>query len=317
MAIWIFSEETDGAPASSALEAASAARAWDGEINAFHVGSGSDEAFAALGDHGAARVFHLDPGDALVSGPAAAALGALIGAGSDDLVLFGSASTDRDVAGRLSARLGAPVLSNAIAVSAGDRLAVKNAILGGASEVTTVPTGPGPAIVVARPKTFPAEPGAGITPEVVAVDPPAIGHAGSASVIERHAEAAEGPDLEAADIVVSGGRGLGDADKFALIDELASLLGGAVGATRAVVDSGWVPYSYQVGQTGKTVKPSVYIAAGISGAMQHLVGMKDSSTIISINKDPDAPIFAVSDLGIVGDLHKVIPALIEELRART
>jgi electron transfer flavoprotein alpha subunit len=145
---------------------------------------------------------------------------------------------------------------------------------------------------------------------------PDVGHAGAVTVTERHVEESQGPDLEAANVVISGGRGLGGADKFEMVQELASLLGGAVGATRAVVDSGWVPYSLQVGQTGKTVKPDVYIACGISGAMQHVVGMKDASTIIAINKDPEAPIFGLSDLGIVGDVHKVVPALIEALKAR-
>jgi electron transfer flavoprotein alpha subunit len=143
-----------------------------------------------------------------------------------------------------------------------------------------------------------------------------VGRSGSAVIVERHVEARQGPDLDAATVVVSGGRGVGGADNWHLIEELASLLGGAVGATRAVVDAGWVPYSVQVGQTGKTVKPSVYIAVGISGAMQHLVGMKGATTIIAINKDPDAPIFGIADLGVVGDVHRVVPKLIEALKAR-
>ena len=314
MATWVFCEEQGGAPSASSLELLTKARSW-GDAAVFYVGAGSDAAFAALGAHGASAVHQLDVGDALPAPLAAAAMADLVGA--EDFVLFGMGSTERDVAGRLSARLGAPVLSNAVEIDpSGDQVTVSNEILGGTTLVVTAAT-VGPVIIVARPKAFPAEPGDGGAPEVHTVATPEIGHAGAAVVLESHVEESEGPDLEAAAIVIGGGRGMGGADdKWEPVIKLAGLLGGAVGATRAVVDAGWVPYSLQVGQTGKTVKPDVYIACGISGAMQHLVGMKDSGLIIAINKDPEAPIFSVADLGIVGDVHKVMPSLIEAIEAR-
>ncbi|MBK5269294.1 MAG: electron transfer flavoprotein subunit alpha/FixB family protein, partial [Acidimicrobiia bacterium] len=160
----------------------------------------------------------------------------------------------------------------------------------------------------------PAAASTGIPP-IEKLDLPDVGKAG-AKITGTHVEEREGPKLEEAAVIVSGGRGLGSADNYQLIEQLGKLLKAATGATRAIVDAGWVPYAKQVGQTGKTVKPDVYIAAGISGAMQHLVGMKDSKVIIAINKDADAPIFTVADLGIVGDVKTVLPKLIEALEKR-
>lgn len=315
MRYFVFAEETDGKPSSIALEMLTKARSLGGEVAAFAVGAGSASLFAALGAHGASTVHHLDPGDALPAAAAAAALAGLVGPG--DVVLFGLTQTDRDVAGRLAARAGVPVLSNAVDVKvAGTTVSVVNEILGGTTLVETAFTGPGPHLIVVRPKSFAAEAGPAATPRVDAVAPPPAGRSGLARITARHTEESQGPSLADAAVIVSGGRGLGSAEKFALVGELAGLLGAAVGATRAVVDSGWVPYSMQVGQTGKTVKPTVYIACAISGAMQHLVGMKDSATIIAINKDEEAPIFGIADLGIVGDVHQVLPKLIAALKAR-
>lgn len=315
MATWVFAEEANGVLNPGALELVTKARTF-GDVSVFYLGAGSDESFAALGSHGASAVHHLDPGEALPSGVAAAALAGLISQDSTALVLFGSGTTDRDVAGRLSARMDLPVLSNALDVSVDGGVTAVSEILGGTLSVTTSATTDGPTLVTTRPKAFAAEPTGGSAPTVTTVDAPEAGRAGAAEITERHVETSEGPDLESASVVVTGGRGLGGEDKFAMMDELASLLNGAVGGTRAVVDAGWVPYSYQVGQTGKTVKPNVYIACGVSGAMQHVVGMKGSNTIIAINKDPDAPIFGIADLGIIGDVHSVVPQLVEALRAR-
>ncbi len=317
MRIWVFAEEIDGTPTSLALEMLTKATSLGDEVGAFLVGTGSADTMGLLGAHGATTVYHLDPGDALPSAGAAAALAELAGTEKPDLILFGLQPTDRDVAGRLAGNLGVPVLSNAVDILTGDgSTRVINEILGGATLVETSFSGTGPHLVVVRPKSFTAEPGDGGDPDVVAVAAPDTGHSGSAQIVERHAETSEGPKLEEAAVIVAGGRGMGDEESFGAVEELAGLLSAAVGATRAVVDAGWVQYSLQVGQTGKTVKPTVYLALGISGAMQHLVGMKDSETIIAVNKDEEAPIFGIADLGIVGDVHKVVPKLIEALKAR-
>ncbi len=315
---WVFSSATSSVEvAPITLELLAKARSLGGDVAVFYAGPGSDAAWATLGDHGAATVYHYDPGDALPAAGAAASLESLVGEHSPDLVLFGMSVDDRDVAGRLSARLGRAVLSNAVDVSADASVTVTTEILGGTTVVETTYTDEPPALVVVRPKSFTAEPAGGGVPRVVPVQASDVGHAGEAQVLERHEDQSEGPQLADAAVIVSGGRGLGAAENFAMLDELAGLLGAAVGATRAVVDAGWVPYAMQVGQTGKTVKPGVYIACGISGAMQHVVGMKDSGTIIAINKDQDAPIFGIADLGVVGDVHKVVPKLVEALRGRS
>ena len=189
-------------------------------------------------------------------------------------------------------------------------------VFGGTQLVKTKFTSGGPQLVLVRPKSFAPEPSGGGAAAVEALAVPDTGATGAAVVTNVFKEERSGPQLDDAAVVVSGGRGLGEAEKFDMVEQLAKLLNAAPGASRAIVDAGWVPYSYQVGQTGKVVKPDVYIAAGISGATQHMVGMKGSKNIIAINKDAEAPIFGVADLGIVGDVHKVIPALIEALQAK-
>ena len=221
--------------------------------------------------------------------------------------------------GRLSVKLDRPVLTNGNGVEIdGDTVAVSTAVFGGNTIVTTAFDGEKPYLAGIRPKSFAPEPGGGGAADVVKVDSVDAGRAAEAQVLDHHVEEQEGPKLEDAEVVVSGGRGLGSAEAYEpLVEELAKLLKGASGTSRAIVDAGWVPYSKQVGQTGKTVKPKVYIAIGISGATQHMVGMKGSDNIIAINKDPEAPIFSVSDLGVVGDASKVVPRLIEALKAKT
>ena len=314
-AVWVFVREVDGAPSTLGRELLTKARSL-GEVTAVYVGQGSDDAFSMLGDYGAGNVFHLDPADALVGAPVAAALAERVAEATPELILFGQAYDDRDVAGRLAARLGATVISNAIDVALTDGSATTTHEIFGGTQLAKAGFASGPPyLVIIRPKSFPAEPGGALTPTVTKLELPEVGRS-AARVTGSHVEEREGPKLEEAAVIISGGRGLGAPEHYELIERLGKLLGAATGATRAIVDAGWVPYAKQVGQTGKTVKPDVYIAAGVSGAMQHLVGMKDSKTIIAINKDADAPIFSIADLGIVGDVHKVLPRLIEALEKR-
>ena len=320
MNIWVFAEEANGAPTSVTLELITKARAL-GDVTAF-VGGDASAIAGALGEHGATKVYATgDLGGKLPGVAVSAAMKAVIdGAGEADrpgVILFPQNYAGRDVVARLSVKLDRTVLTNNVDIAVdGDTVTATTAIFGGNTLVTSTFSGPGPHLAVIRPKSFAIEPSGGAGASVVAAPVPELGATGGATVQAVHVEESTGPKLDEAAVVVSGGRGLGEAAKYELIETLAKLLKGAPGASRAIVDAGWVPYSYQVGQTGKVVKPGVYIAAGISGATQHMVGMKGAKNIIAINKDKEAPIFAIADLGIVGDVHKVLPKLIEALQAR-
>jgi electron transfer flavoprotein alpha subunit len=317
--VWVFAEvDTPGKPTSMTLELLTRARELAGTVEAFYAGADPEGMAGPLGEYGATTVYALDTGDCLIGAPAAAALAELTAEHRPDMVIFGASYDGRDVCGRLSARLDRPVLSNGMTWEVeGDTVKVGTAIFGGNTLVDAVFKGDGPHLAIFRPKSFTADPGSGGPAQVVPVKAVDTGHAGEVKIRAVHEADQVGPKLEEAAVVVSGGRGLGGGDNYKLVEELAKLLKGAAGASRAIVDAGWVPYSHQVGQTGKTVKPKVYIACGISGATQHMVGMKGSDNIVAINKDPEAAIFSIADLGVVGDVHKVMPKLIEALKARS
>jgi electron transfer flavoprotein alpha subunit len=314
--IWVYVEVTPEGPDKTALEVLTKARTLEGELEAVALGPGATDAAKTLGEHGATTVYASD--DAVYSDhiaqPAAEALAQLIGQHQPAVVLFGFSYDSRDIAGRLGARLGSTVMSNSTDVLGPDK--AQTAILGGAQIVDVTLSGGDPKLILVRPKSFEAEASGG-TANVVPVEVSIGDELKKAKRVDRHEEEATGPKLEEAPVVVSGGRGLQDPSNFSLLEDLAGAIGNAaVGATRAVVDAGWVPYAMQIGQTGKTVKPKVYLAVGISGATQHIVGMKSSDRIIAINKDADAPIFSLADLGIVGDALKVVPKLTEEVKSR-
>jgi electron transfer flavoprotein alpha subunit len=314
--LWIVAEPSNGSFTTTSLELLTHARTYGASVSA--ITWGANAALGAVaGDYGATTLYDVGDLDSALPGvPVASAIAALVAAGAPDAILIPASYDGRDIAGRLSARLDRPVLTNVTGLSDEGGLVSEHPIFGGSQLVRARFTGEGPGIFVIRAKSFAAEASGGPAAAIVAAPPGDLGTTGSARIAATHVEERVGPKLEEAAVVVSGGRGLGEADKYALIEETAKLLHGAAGASRAIVDAGWVPYSHQVGQTGKTVKPTVYIACGISGATQHMVGMKGSKNIVAINKDPDAPIFQIADFGIVGDVHKVLPALIAALKAR-
>ncbi|MGO8687591.1 MAG: electron transfer flavoprotein subunit alpha/FixB family protein [Candidatus Dormibacteria bacterium] len=318
--VWVFAELSQGRPAPGALELLTKARALGAEaVEAVCLDPEARGAAAELGRHGATTVYiSTDPAfrDLLPGGPGADTLAPLVAERRPELLLFAGTHVGRDVAGRLAARLDVPVIANGLDIEAGEGITVTASLFGGTQVVRTEFGVRRPALALFRPKSFTAAPGGTAEPRVVEV-PAVVGEPHRrARVVDRSAEVAAGPRLEDAPVVVSGGRGLQAPENFALVREVAELLHGAVGASRAVVDAGWVPYSLQVGQTGKTVKPTVYIACGISGAMQHTVGMKGAQHIVAINRDPQAPIFKFADLGIVGDALTILRDLAAELRAR-
>jgi electron transfer flavoprotein alpha subunit len=317
--VLVVAEIRDGAPKRISFEMLGEgkriAEQLGGSIQAVAVGHGIGDVASSLAHHGAEKVFVAD--DSTMENYTAEGytnvLVKLIEQIQPALVLLGATTTGKDLAPRLAARLGVGLASDctALTVQNGELLLTRPIYAGKA--IATVKEAARPHMATVRPNIF-AAPEADPSREADTESIPADAGDIRAKVVEMIKEAGDRIELTEADIIVSGGRGLKAPENFALVEELAGALGAAVGASRAVVDAGWKDHSYQVGQTGKVVTPTLYIACGISGAIQHLAGMKTSKYIVAVNKDPEAPIFKVADYGIVGDLFKVVPVLTEELK---
>ena len=297
------------------FEMLTAARAF-GEPSAVWAGSGAEAARDRLAEFGAAKVYVADSPDLTdyVVAPQAELVASLIAEHSPAAVLVAGSPTGREVAGRVAVKTGSGILTDVTGL--GDGLQGEQSIFGGGITVQAKVTKGTPLIVI-RPNAIGAQASPGAA-EIVPVEITVSDAAKGAKITERvEQERGARPELTEASIVVSGGRGMGNAENFGIIEKLADSLGAAVGASRAAVDAGWYPHAFQVGQTGKTVSPQLYIAAGISGAIQHRAGMQTSKTIVVINKDPEAPIFELADFGVVGDLFNVVPQLTEEVTKRS
>jgi electron transfer flavoprotein alpha subunit len=288
-----------------------------GEAEGVVLGPGAADVAAGAGAYGASKVYACE-GDALsapLPQPRVDALAELAGKAGADAILFAASVVAADVAAGLAARLDAGLNWDLTDLVLSDgELVGKRPALGDTVLVDVGWTGAPRLGLVRSGALDPVESGG--SAEVESFETSFSDFSTLATLVEQTQEEASGPSIEDADVIVAGGRGLGSPEAFSLLEELAAALGGAVAATRAVVDAGWYPYATQVGQTGKTVSPKLYIACGISGAIQHKVGMQGAGTIVAINKDPNAPIFDFCDLGIVGDLHQIVPKLTELARAR-
>jgi electron transfer flavoprotein alpha subunit len=312
--VLVLAEHAGGEVKKVTVELLTAARRL-GEPSVVWTGPGAEEGKARLAEFGAVKVYASDSADLAdyPVAPKAELLAQLVGEKSPAAVLVAGTTEGKEIAGRLAVKISSGVLTDATDVTAGaDGPVVEQPNFGGGITVHSV-VKKGTPIIAVRPNSIAPEAAAG-SADVENVAFSASDAAKTAKVTD-HAAAEKGdrPELTEAEIVVSGGRGTGSADGFKVIEELADALGAAVGASRAVTDAGWYPHAFQVGQTGKTVSPQLYVATGISGAIQHRAGMQTSKTIVAINKDEEAPIFEIADYGIVGDLFKVVPQLIEEI----
>jgi electron transfer flavoprotein alpha subunit len=313
--ILVFVEQRGGEVRKASLQALSEAKRQGGAVSAVLPGAGVAEAAAGLGAWGADKIYVADDANLdlySAEGYAEAVVKAAEQAGPS-AIFFAGTAMGRDLAPRVAARLGVGAIPDAVGLTLeGESFKVTRPVYSGKAFATADTAGNSPQVISLRPNVFAAEEAAGAG-EVVALDGLSLS---IRAMVKELVEAAGGElDVAEADVIVSGGRGIKGPENFALIKSLADALGGAVGASRAAVDAGWIEHSHQVGQTGKVVSPSLYIAAGISGAIQHLAGMSSSKVIVAINKDPDAPIFKVADYGVVGDLFEVIPPMVEAINA--
>ena len=317
MTVAVFLEHHEGELQKGSLGVLGKAASLGGDVVGVVLGSGVKDLAPSAGRFGAAKVYVADAQelDAPLPQPRVDALAQLVRDQGIDTVLFAASVLASDVAAGLSARLDAGLNWDLVDIAehdgslVGKRPALEDTVYADVGWTSDVK------LALFRPGTFePTETGG--EAEVEELSPSFEDFSTQATMLEQAHEESEGPSIEDADVIVAGGRGLGSPENFSLVEDLAKALGGAVAATRAVVDAGWYPYSTQVGQTGKTVSPRLYVACGISGAIQHKVGMQGSGIVVAINKDPNAPIFEFSDLGVVGDLNEIVPKLTELVNQR-